>query len=158
WAGFALVGPQHRVWYSGDTGLHEGLRTVGERLGPFDVTLIEAGQYNTHWPDTHLGPEQAVEAHREVRGKILIPVHWGRLPLAKHAWTEPVERVLVAAQCRDVKVLAPQIGESIEPDAESRLTRWWPTLHWEPAAESPVVATKNGDPLDRIRIPECAAP
>jgi L-ascorbate metabolism protein UlaG (beta-lactamase superfamily) len=81
WAGYALLGAQHRVWYSGDTGFHSALEEIGQRFGPFDVTLVEAGQYDADWPDWHLGPEQAVEAHRLVRGKRMIPVHWGLLKL-----------------------------------------------------------------------------
>lgn len=61
-----------------------GFREIGERFGPFDVTLIEAGAYNQRWADVHLGPEQAVLAHRLVRGKLLIPVHWGLFDLALH--------------------------------------------------------------------------
>ena len=102
WAGYALLGEQHRVWYSGDTGFHTALPEIGRRFGPFDVTLIEAGQYDKDWPDWHLGSEQAVEAHRLVGGKRMIPVHWGLLQLAHHSWTEPVERVLAAAKCRNV--------------------------------------------------------
>ena len=119
WAGYASLGAQHRAWYSGDTGFHSALEEIGRRFGPFDVTLIEAWQYDADWPDWHLGPEQAVEAHRLVRGKRMIPVHWGLLKLAHHSWTEPVERVLVAAKCRNVDVLVPRPGESIEPTRSS---------------------------------------
>ena len=126
WAGYALLGAQHRAWYSGDTGFHSALEEIGRRLGPFDVTLIEAGQYDADWPDWHLGPEQAVEAHRLVRGKRMIPVHWGLLKLAHHSWTEPVERVLAAAKCRNVDVLVPRPGESIEPTRSSSRVQWWP--------------------------------
>jgi L-ascorbate metabolism protein UlaG (beta-lactamase superfamily) len=79
WAGYAFLGARHRVYYSGDTGLFPGLRTIGDRLGPFDLTMIEVGQYDRSWPDWHLGPEQAVEAHRRVRGAVMLPVHLGSL-------------------------------------------------------------------------------
>ena len=59
WAGYAFIGPRHRVFFSGDTGLHPAMRDIGARLGPFDVTMIEVGQYNRAWPDWHIGPEQA---------------------------------------------------------------------------------------------------
>jgi L-ascorbate metabolism protein UlaG (beta-lactamase superfamily) len=80
WTGYAFVGGRHRVYYSGDTGLFPGLRTIGDRLGPFDLTMIEVGQYDQAWPDWHLGPEQAIEAHRRVRGSVMLPVHWGSSP------------------------------------------------------------------------------
>jgi len=155
WAGYAVIGPQHRAWYSGDTGLHDDLPRIGERLGPFDVTLIEAGQYDADWPDIHLGPELAVEAHRQVRGKVMIPVHWGLLRLANHGWTEPVERVLAAARCRGVDVLTPRPGESIEPTLHVAMAQWWPVAAWQSAQNSPVIPTRNGQPSDRVRMAPC---
>ena len=77
WAGYALVGPRHRAYFSGDTGLFPAMRDIGARLGPFDVTMIEVGQYHRAWPDWHIGPEQAVLAHGMVRGRVMLPMHWG---------------------------------------------------------------------------------
>ncbi|QRN99945.1 MBL fold metallo-hydrolase [Archangium violaceum] len=141
WAGFALLGATHRAYYSGDTGLFPAMKDIGERLGPFDVTMIEVGQYNKAWPDWHIGPEQAVLAHRMVRGRVLIPVHWGLFTLALHGWTEPIERVLVAAGAGDT-VIVPKPGQSIEPGAPPPFERWWPELPWETAAQHPIVSTK----------------
>src|SRR5205085_3066528 len=132
WGGFAIIGAAHRVYYSGDTGLFPALADIGNRLGPFDLTMIESGQYDAAWPDWHSGPEQAVLAHRLVRGKVMLPVHWGLFRLANHSWTEPVERVLAAAGVSGVHVVTPQPGMSIEP--ESALpTRWWPRIAWKTA-------------------------
>ena len=156
WAGYALVGPQRRAWYSGDTGFHDALARIGERFGPFDLTLIDSGQYDANWPDAHLGPELAVEAHLLVRGRALLPVHWGALQLAPHAWTEPVERVLSAAACRDVEVLTPRPGERIEPTDHPRLGRWWPAIPWRTARDYRVVGTKDGNAAHRIVLPACA--
>jgi L-ascorbate metabolism protein UlaG (beta-lactamase superfamily) len=141
WAGFALLGPKHRAYYSGDTGLFPAMKDIGARLGPFDVTMIEVGQYHSAWPDWHIGPEQAVLAHRMVQGRVLLPVHWGLFTLAAHGWTEPIERVLAAAQGGDTVVI-PRPGQSIEPEAPPARERWWPELPWETAAQHPIVSTK----------------
>jgi L-ascorbate metabolism protein UlaG (beta-lactamase superfamily) len=140
WAGYAFLGARHRVYYSGDTGLFPVLRTVGERLGPFDLTMIEVGQYDRAWPDWHLGPEQAVEAHRRVRGAVMLPVHWGLFALASHGWTEPIERTLAAARDAGASVITPRPGQSVEPTEERPQERWWPTLPWRTGAEDPIVA------------------
>ena len=71
---------------------------IGERLGPFDATMIEVGAYNQLWADVHLGPEQAIRAHQMLRGKVLLPVHWGTFDLGVHGWTEPIERIIAAAR------------------------------------------------------------
>jgi L-ascorbate metabolism protein UlaG (beta-lactamase superfamily) len=138
WAGYALVGEKHRVFFSGDSGLSAGLKDIGERLGPFDVTMIEIGQYDVAWPDWHMGPERAVMAHEMARGRVLLPVHWGLFTLAYHGWTEPVERVLAAAAKRGVPVLTPRPGEPIEPEASPATGRWWPAIPWKTADEAPL--------------------
>ncbi|GLH72994.1 MBL fold metallo-hydrolase [Geothrix limicola] len=144
WGGFAFRGAHHRVYYSGDTGMFPGLAEIGERLGPFDLTMIEAGAYGQAWPDWHLGPEQAVRAHAMVRGRVLMPVHWGLFDLAAHGWTEPIERVLVAARAAGAIVVVPRPGESLEPGTPPDLVRWWPALPWKTEAERPIRATPDG--------------
>ena len=141
WAGYAFVGRNQRAFFSGDTGLFPGMEEIGERYGPFDVTMIEVGAYGQSWPDWHLGPEQAVRAHRMLRGKMMLPVHWGLVNLANHAWTEPIERVLVAAQARGVQVITPKPGESFEPASPRPTAKWWPEVPWRPAEDYPIVAT-----------------
>jgi L-ascorbate metabolism protein UlaG (beta-lactamase superfamily) len=157
WAGWSIAGPQHKVWYSGDTGFHDDLASIGERLGPFDLTLIEAGQYDGHWPDNHLGPEQAVAAHRLVGGRVMVPVHWALIQQAPHAWTEPAERVLTAARCQGAQLLLPRPGEMVEPLTAQAPQPWWPSLPWRTATQSPVRATANGAPADRMAPPACNA-
>jgi L-ascorbate metabolism protein UlaG (beta-lactamase superfamily) len=141
WAGWSLRGPSHRVYYSGDTAMFPGFKEIGARLGPFDATLIEVGAYDRMWADVHLGPEQAVQAHRDVKGKLMLPVHWGTFNLALHAWTEPVERLLVAAQHASVNVVVPRPGESIDPSNPPPPAAWWPKVPWHTAAEHPVVSS-----------------
>lgn len=141
WAGYAILGAKHRVYFSGDTGFFPALTEIGERLGPFDVTMIESGQYHRAWPDWHIGPERAVEAHQRVRGRVMLPVHWALLTLAYHGWTEPIERVLAAAQRAGVTVSTPKPGQSIEPDRGVVFERWWPSVPWETADQSPLVSS-----------------
>jgi L-ascorbate metabolism protein UlaG (beta-lactamase superfamily) len=155
WAGYALIGDRHRAWYSGDTGYHDQIPEIGRRFGPFDVTLLDAGQYSRYWPDHHLGPEAAVAAHLAVRGKYLMPVHWGRVRLADHSWTEPVERVIAAADCANIPVLTPAPGASVEPDLRPALVRWWPRGPWQKAGERPIIPTINGQPTQRYTLTGC---
>ncbi len=141
WAGWAIHGPRHRVYYSGDTALDDAMVDIGKRLGPFHLTMIEAGAYDALWSDVHLGPEQAVRAHQLVRGDVMLPVHWGLFDLALHGWTEPLERVLVAATLAGVRVTTPRPGEMVEPATAGPPTRWWPTLPWETVEQAPVFST-----------------
>lgn len=141
WAGYALTGPQHRVYYSGDTAMFDGFDEIGETLGPFDATLMEIGAYHHHWADVHLGPEQAIEAVRRVRGGVLIPLHWGTFDLAMHGWTEPIERLLVEASRTGTRVVALKPGQRVEPAALPAFERWWPTLPWDTVQQHPIVSS-----------------
>ena len=142
WNGFAILGNAHRVYYSGDTGLFPAMREIGEKLGPFDCTMIEIGQYHRAWPDWHIGPEQAVQAHALVRGRVFLPVHWGLFRLAYHGWTEPIERAVAAANARGATIATPRPGESVEPTLPIVTTRWWPALPWRMAMQDPIRSTQ----------------
>ena len=142
WAGYAIRSENHNIFFSGDTGLFPGMIEIGETLGPFEVTMLEVGAYDQAWPDWHLGPDQAVRAHGMLRGEVFLPVHWGLFNLANHGWTEPVERVMAAAEKAGVSVVTPRPGQSVEPTVPFEQERWWPDLPWRTQEEYPIVATK----------------
>ncbi|MEL6179293.1 MAG: MBL fold metallo-hydrolase [Myxococcota bacterium] len=146
WASYALIGPERRVMFSGDTGLFDAMATIGERYGPFDLVMIEVGAYHRAWPDWHIGPEQAIRGHQMMQGKLFMPIHWGLFNLAMHGWTEPIERVWVAAHAAQVPLLTPRPGEVISIDNPPPAQRWWPDVPWKTAAEDPIISTRNGDP------------
>lgn len=141
WCGWAVFGAEARLYVTGDGGFGPHFAEIGERLGPFDATLAEAGAYDAAWADVHLGPEQAVRAVAEARGGLMVPVHWGTFNLALHGWTEPVERVLVATEAAGVPVAVPRPGQPVDPAAPPPVERWWPALAWRPADEAPVVSS-----------------
>lgn len=126
WCSWVIAGLRHRVFFSGDGGYSPVFRKIGDKFGPFDITLIEAGQYNKIWPQIHMLPEQSVQAHRDVRGKIMLPVHWSTFCLSVHRWTEPVERVLRAAAEHGVRVTTPMVGEQVHYDRDIiPVDTWW---------------------------------
>lgn len=128
WTSWSIVGPQHRVFFSGDTGPTEAYTTIAERFGPFDVSLIEIGQWHESWGDIHLGPLGALEAHARLRAKQLFPIHWSTFVLGLHVWSEPAETLRNEAEKRGVPVLTPRLGEAIEPTTDVRTEAWWRAL------------------------------
>ena len=153
WAGYALIGPKHRIMFSGDTGLFDEMETIGEKYGPFDLVMIEVGAYHRTWPDWHIGPEQAMLGHKMMRGKLFMPIHWGLFNLALHGWTEPLERTWAAANKQKVSFTTPLPGQPFMIGQAPAPERWWPDLPWETAEQHPITATKNGDPNDRYPVP-----
>lgn len=125
WASWSVAGPAHRVFHSGDTGPFPGFVDIGVAHGPFDLTFMKIGAYGETWPDIHLTPEQAVDAHTVLRGKALLPIHWGTFNMAFHAWDEPAERVVAAAAGAGVQLIVPRPGESVEPATARGVDPWW---------------------------------
>lgn len=126
WTSWTLVGPAHRIFFSGDTGLHDTLPAIADRLGPFDVALVEIGQWHPSWGSIHLGPDGALEAVHRLRATTLLPIHWGAFALGLHGWSEPAEDVFTRAG--HVRVLTPLLGEPIEPVAWTVRAPWWREL------------------------------
>ncbi|QFZ22808.1 MBL fold metallo-hydrolase [Saccharothrix syringae] len=128
WASWVIKGPRHRVYYSGDTGYFDGYRRIGEEHGPFDAALVQIGAYGPGWPDIHMTPEEGVAAHRDVRGGLLVPVHWATFNLAFHDWSEPVERVWREAKAHGIPLAIPRPGERINVDEPPSVDGWWQAL------------------------------
>jgi L-ascorbate metabolism protein UlaG (beta-lactamase superfamily) len=126
WCSWVIVGREAKIFYSGDSGYGPHFKEIGEKYGPFDLTLLECGQYDERWSNIHMMPEETVRAHLELRGKMLIPVHWGAYTLSFHAWTDPVERVTEAALKYQVSISTPKIGETVViTSKEFPTNRWW---------------------------------
>jgi len=125
WASFVIKSKSGNLFIGGDSGYYEGFREIGEKFGPFDLTILECGQYGEAWPYIHMMPEQTVRAHLDLKGKVLLPVHWGKFSLSLHPWTEPVERLLKSAEENDADVVTPKIGETFFLGGELPGEKWW---------------------------------
>lgn len=126
WASWVIAGPRHRAFFGGDTGYTKSFAEIGVDHGPFDVTLMPIGAYHRAWPDIHMNPEDAVRAHRDVTDAgLLVPIHWATFRLAPHPWSEPVERLIAAAETAGVRVAVPRPGERVARDTSSVIEQWW---------------------------------
>jgi len=126
WCSWSLIGKAETVFFSGDSGYGPHFRQIGEKYGPFQLTLMECGQYDKRWPDIHMVPEEAVQAHHDLRGELMIPIHWAAFKLAPHGWREPINRAVIAAKELQVKLATPRIGESVLISGDHYpATDWW---------------------------------
>jgi len=125
WASWALIGKKTRIYFSGDSGYFPGFKQIGDLYGPFDIALIECGQYNELWSEIHMMPEQTAPACVDVQSSVLMPIHWGMFNLALHSWTEPVERVSVAASALGLQLVTPRVGERFAMHDSLPNDRWW---------------------------------
>lgn len=125
WSSFILRSGEYSIYIGSDSGYDTHFKTIGDKFGPFDIAILEAGQYNEDWPDIHLMPEDTVHAAVDLRAKVLLPVHWGKFAIALHPWDEPVKRVLAKAKELSVQVTTPLIGEPIVLHRSYPGTNWW---------------------------------
>jgi L-ascorbate metabolism protein UlaG (beta-lactamase superfamily) len=125
WASWVLIAGDTRLFFSGDTGYFDGFKTIGERLGPFDLTMIENGAYDPQWPDVHMHPEQSLQAHLDVKGRHMMPVHNGTFDLAFHAWDDPFERITALAEKAGVPLVVPAMGERVDVRNPAASRPWW---------------------------------
>ncbi|MGO4545177.1 MBL fold metallo-hydrolase [Paenibacillus sp. 2TAB23] len=113
WCSWVIHGEAAKIFFSGDSGYGPHFKQIGEKYGPFDLTLMECGQYDVRWADIHMMPEETVQAHLDVRGEVLIPIHWGAFTLALHSWSDPIERAVKAAKAHSARIATPRIGETV---------------------------------------------
>ncbi|MFG1845100.1 MBL fold metallo-hydrolase [Micromonospora carbonacea] len=128
WSSWVVAGAHRRVFYTGDSGYFDGYVEIGAEHGPFDVTLIQIGAYDRAWPSIHMFPEEAVAAHLDLRGGLLLPVHWATFNLALHDWSEPVDRLWAEAKARDVRLAVPRPGERVVVDDPPAVDGWWQSI------------------------------
>jgi L-ascorbate metabolism protein UlaG (beta-lactamase superfamily) len=125
WGSWVIAGGRRKVFYTGDTGYFPGFAELGAEHGPFDLTLIQVGAYSPYWPDIHMTPEEAVATHLDLRGNVLVPVHWATFNLALHAWSEPVDRIWREAGANNVRLAVPRPGERVNVDDPAEVDGWW---------------------------------
>ena len=126
WVGFALVSPERRYFFSGDSGYGPHFAEIGRRLGPFDFAALDAGQYDPRWANVHMNPEQAAQAAEDLRTHVLVQAHVGRFTIAPHDWDAPFKRLAAASQGRPYALWTPEIGQPVYLDGRAQsFTAWW---------------------------------
>lgn len=125
WVSWCIIGKKESAFYSGDSGPMAEFTDIGAAYGPFDLTIMPIGAYDVNWADIHTNSEEAVQAHQQVQGNKLLPVHWGTFDLAIHRWGEPIERLHQSAALQGVPILVPEVGQWVN-DIQSFNSRvWW---------------------------------
>jgi L-ascorbate metabolism protein UlaG (beta-lactamase superfamily) len=140
WSSFVIESPRRKVFFSGDTGLTPEYADIRQRLGPFDLVMLEVGAFHPAWGDIHLGPENALKALELLGGGAFLPVHWGTFNLAIHAWDDPAETLVRLGEQQRVRLVMPKLGVPVEPSRVEVVDPWWRRVGAAREAERPVGA------------------
>ncbi len=125
WASWIMQTPTKRLFYSGDGGYGPHFANIGAQYGPFDLALMECGQYDANWAEIHMMPEQSVQAARDLRARLMLPVHWAAFTEANHAWRDPIRRATAEAARLAQPLTTPRLGEPVTLGAPLPQSRWW---------------------------------
>jgi L-ascorbate metabolism protein UlaG (beta-lactamase superfamily) len=125
WASYVIQTGNYRLFYSGDGGYGAHLKQIGQQYGPFDLALLECGQYSPNWPYTHMTPEQTAQTAVDLRASLLQPVHWAKFAEADHRWNEPMDLLVPAAEQLNVELNIPRIGEPYTLGEPAKRRVWW---------------------------------
>ena len=126
WVSFVLQTPSLKIFIGGDGGYDTHFTEIGKKHGPFDLAIVENGQYNKAWRFIHASPEQVLHAARDLNAKRLFPVHSSKFALGPHPWDEPLSKITELNKSYRIPLITPLIGEQVDLDNEQQqFKQWW---------------------------------
>lgn len=125
WSSFILRTPDHTIYLGGDSGYDTHFKKIGNKYGPFDLAILECGQYNKFWKYIHMMPEETVQAAIDLNARVLMPVHWAKFTLSLHDWNDSIRRATAESKKKNLPLIMPLIGEKVILGAASTQNDWW---------------------------------
>lgn len=124
WASYLIDG-QRRIFVSGDGGYDSRFEQFGMDYPGIDLAIMENGQYNENWKYIHTMPDLLPKAIDELGPARVMTYHNSKFALARHPWTEPLDRILENSKGKPWRLLLPRIGEVVELDGSQEFVKWW---------------------------------
>lgn len=125
WLSFILKTEKYTLFLGGDSGYDTHFKEIGTKYGPFDLAILENGQYNLAWHYIHMLPEETLQAAKDLAAKNLFPVHSSKFALALHAWDEPMNKLSEYNKSSNISLIRPVIGEVVSLDKPREFPQWW---------------------------------
>ncbi|NMC60308.1 MAG: MBL fold metallo-hydrolase [Candidatus Methanofastidiosa archaeon] len=126
WASFVLKTSKKTIYIGGDSGYDTHFAEIGNKYGPFDLAILELGQYHQNWKFIHMLPEHFFLAANDLKAKKVMGVHNSKFALGKHAWYDPLETITELSKDSEIPLLTPMIGEPLNlNDSTQIFTKWW---------------------------------
>lgn len=128
WSSFIIESSSKKIFVGGDSGYDTHFKTIGDTYGPFDLVILENGQYNAYWPYIHLMPDKIILAAKELNAKQIVPVHSCKFALANHDWNEPLDVLIENNKTENLNIATPMIGEVLNIGEQNSSSYWWKGL------------------------------
>jgi L-ascorbate metabolism protein UlaG (beta-lactamase superfamily) len=84
WCGYVIEHPERIVYFAGDSAFGPHFAQIRERFGPPRLALLPIGAFEPRWfmAPVHMGPDEALRAHRIMAAETSIAIHHGTFQLA----------------------------------------------------------------------------
>ena len=128
WSSWVIRSNKKSIFFSGDSGYSDHYQNIGKKFGPFDIVFMDSGQYNERWRAAHNMPNEVIKGFEDLKGKYLMPIGWGMFTLAMHDWYDPPVEIERRAKNKNIDLLIPMIGESVDLKSKPKLYNWWKKL------------------------------
>jgi L-ascorbate metabolism protein UlaG (beta-lactamase superfamily) len=128
WVSFAVQLPSMNIYIGGDSGYDDHFKETGERFGPFDLAILDNGQYDRKWKYIHMHPEEVLMAAQDLKAGRVIPVHSSKFVMANHPWDEPLKAITELNKKYRLPLITPRIGEEVNLSGEFESVQWWDGL------------------------------
>ncbi|MGB8193673.1 MAG: MBL fold metallo-hydrolase, partial [Chitinophagaceae bacterium] len=126
WMSFALQTPTLKIFIGGDSGYDDHFALAGKDFGPFDLAILENGQYGKNWKYIHMMPGEVLQATKDLQAKRVLPVHSSKYSLSTHAWDEPLKEITKLNKQANAGLITPMIGEVVDlKDDRQQFSEWW---------------------------------
>ncbi len=125
WSSWVIKSPKGSFYFGADGGYFKGFKEIASCCGPFDMVFLEVGAYNRKWRDIHMMPEDTIKAHKDLKSKVLFPIHNGTFDLSLHSWDEPFEKISKLAEESNIDIRFPIMGEVISLLNYTKTEYWW---------------------------------
>lgn len=129
WASFVLQTPSGKIFIGGDSGYDTHFAAIGKTYGPFDLAVLENGQYDASWRYIHMQPHEVLKAAADLNAQTLLPVHSGKFTLGNHDWDEPLTKITALTPPQQLRIITPMIGEKVKlKDTQQEFSAWWESI------------------------------
>jgi L-ascorbate metabolism protein UlaG (beta-lactamase superfamily) len=89
YGGFVLEYQGRRIYHAGDSAYFDGFKEIGRRCPP-EIALLPIGAYHPEGlRRVHMGPDEAINAFKDLKAKWLVPMHFGSFKLSFEGINEP---------------------------------------------------------------------
>lgn len=130
WTSYVLQTPTLKIFIGGDSGYDTHFATIGKQFGPFDLTILENGQYDAKWRYIHLLPNELLQAAADLQTTRLLAVHSCKFVLANHPWHAPLTLLVANNTQKNIPLITPMIGEQVNLKDKTQLfTQWWENVN-----------------------------